>query len=93
MTVETEKSPITEDGGFYLLGKQRVRKSEGDGKTLALLLGGEWISLEQISEASGWRHPQDEIDELKYRIRYNTSDRIEKRIREGKKEYRIIRTE
>jgi len=93
MPTKTDKPPIIGEENFYLLGRQIVNKSEGDGRALTLLLNpkGDWFRLDQISEASGWRHPQNEMDELKYRIQYNTSDRIEKRGREGKKEYRIIR--
>ena len=92
MTVETEKPFIREDGDVYLLGRQKIWKSEGAGKTLTLLLSREgwWFDLRNISENTGWNNPDEEMLELQHRVCYNTSYRIEKRGREGKKEYRII---
>ena len=92
MPIKTEKPPIIEDSDVYLLGRQRIGKSEGAGRTLALLLGGEgeWFDQDQISEASGWRHPKEEMGQLKRRVPHSTSYRIEERERKGKTEYRII---
>lgn len=92
MTVKTEeqKPPIVEEEDFYLLVKQKLFKSDGDGRTLALLLKnrGKWLSLEQITKASRWRNPKDEIKELRYKVNHYTSDRIERDQTTG--HYRIV---
>ncbi|HEA46412.1 MAG TPA: hypothetical protein ENH99_01380 [Candidatus Pacearchaeota archaeon] len=76
MDLGTGKPPITEVGDSYFLGPQEIERSGSEGRTLALLLEGEEVSPEQISEVSGWNDLREHMPSLGGRISYNTSQKI-----------------